>query len=758
MDMGLDRREPGRGDGSPPQPHRPSREGMDLNGFFRLLWRRKGLIVATISICVAAAASFAFLATPRYEAVAQLLFEPAANLVADNIATQNREPQDEAAILSQVGVLQSRELALRVIDKLQLLNVEELNPKVGREIKLAGLLATHLPWLFGGDDRQEQAQAADAKLLWAPPPPLPRTAEETKVVDAFLSRLKVSPIGRSHVVEVTFTSEDPALAARIANVLADTYLVMRFEHKLQYARQASDWLASHAQQIRSDVEGTERTLETYRRTHNLLQGDRMTLLTQQLTDLNKELMTASHDRAVAEAELVQARQVARTGDIETLSQVLDSLLIQKLREEEIGLERSEAEFNERYGPLHPQFLELRAAKQRFQEKTKNEVSKIIRGLEDRVQVARLRERDLDRNLGALKEQAAEANTASVHLRTLERDVEASRLLLEKFMTSFIEISAQQDAQAQVPQASVISKAAVPQEPSFPSKMLAIFLGLVGGTVLSVPLAFAADAFGSGYRSAQDIEDDTGVPVLAHVPKVQIKRSDGALASYVVSKPDSVFTESIRLLCGRLLSTLSFGAHRSVLFVSSEAGEGKTTVTLAVARSLAKTGRAVIVIDADFRCGKVAEMLKLRHEMGLAELIAGAAGLEDVVQQDPQSTVKIISSGAFASESADDLGREAFSSLLLDLRSHYDLVLIDAPPFLALSSASLLAGKADATVVVAAWSATDRDVIAYTVEQIQRSAPRVAGIVLNKVDLRKNNRYDYGDARMFNSAGRKYYVS
>lgn len=159
MDMSLDRREPGHGDGWPP---RHGADGMDINGFLRLLRRRKGLILALILVCVAAAASFALLVTPKYRAVTQLLFEPQASLAADNMAAQNRDPQDEAAVLSQVGVLKSRELAQRVIDKLHLQDVEELNPKADRVDKFAGLLATYLPWLFGGDDRHEQARALTA--------------------------------------------------------------------------------------------------------------------------------------------------------------------------------------------------------------------------------------------------------------------------------------------------------------------------------------------------------------------------------------------------------------------------------------------------------------------------------------------------------------------------------------------------------------------------------------------------------------------
>lgn len=723
------------------------RDGIDLNGFLRLLWRRKVLILLTVMSCVAIAASIAFLVTPKYEGRAQLLFEDNGDLVVDRTAAQDRQRQDEQTVLSQAQVLMSRGLAQRVVEQLQLQSVEELSPKAGGG--LLAMVTRLLPWTQGNEDK------AGGKPLG----PLPGSgASQKDVVNAFLRRLKVSPVGRSRVVEIVFTAKDPALAAEAANALAETYLLTRFEHRLHQAQQASDWLATHAQKIKADVEQTERTLEDYRKANDLLQGDRMTLLTQELTDLNKELTDASTALAIAEAELTQARYAARAGDISALSQVLDSGLIQKLREEEVRLGRVEAEMGERYGSLYPQMVEFKAAKQEFQEKTRNEVNKVLRSLEGRVEVARFRKEDLSRALTAVKEQVGEANAKSVRLRTLEKDAEASRLLLEKFMTSFMEMNAQQDVQAQVPQASIISRAEVPDQPSFPNKPLMLLMGLIGGTILGIPLAFAADTMTSGYRSAGDIEADTGLPVLAHVPDVSrsVKRSD--LVSYVTTKRDSVFAEAIRMLGTRLLVSSWCRPNQTVVVVSSRAGEGKTTVSLCLARVLANAGRKVLIIDADFRCGKIARVLRLNEEPGLAELLAGAATLDEVLQHHGDPAVDVIGSGAYASDSADDLAGEGLADVLQELRSRYDLVLIDAPPFLALASPSVLASQADVAVVVAAWSATPREALKYTVTQLRGLSPCIAGVVLNKIDLKKNGQYDYGDSAIFTTQSHKYYVA
>lgn len=743
----------------PPSQH--ERDGIDLHGFLRLLWRRKALILVTIASCTGLAGGFAFLVTPKYQAKTQLLFEDEGNFVVDRNTAQDRQRQDEQGVLSQVQVLQSRGLAQKVVEELHLQGVKEFDPGAANAsifALLTGLLPSSHRDEAGQADPEDAAQSQQGQQGSAPPAPDEDVSRRTQLTNGFLSRLKVNPVGRSSVVEITFSAEDPALAATAANALAETYMSTGFTHRLQQAQQASEWLATHAQKIKADVEKTERTLEDYRKANDLLQGDRMMLLTQEVTDLNKGLTDASTALALADAELAQAKLAAKTGDVAALSQVLESGLIQKLREEEVGLERVEAEMGERYGPLYPQMMEFRAAKQEFQEKTKNEVNKVLRSLEGRVEVARLRKDEMSRALNALKEQVGEANSASVRLRTLEKDAEASRLLLEKFMTSFMEMNAQQDVQAQVPQASIISRAAVPSTPSFPNKPLMLLMGLIGGTILSVPLAFAADGMNSGYRSAREVEFDTGLPVLAHVPDVSRSVKSPDLVLYVSKKPDSVFTEAIRLLCTRLLLSSWCRPHQTFVIVSSQAAEGKTTITLCLARVLANSGRRVLVIDADFRCGKVATALGLDREPGLAELIAGAASLEDVIQHHGQPAVDVITSGAYASDSADDLAREGLAEVLQELRSRYDMVLIDAPPFLALASPSVLASQADVAVVVAAWSATPREALKYTVEQIRNLSPCIAGVVLNKINLKKNGEYDYGDATIFGTKSNKYYVS
>ena len=194
-----------------------------------------------------------------------------------------------------------------------------------------------------------------------------RELRQQLIVRRFVDRVDALLVGRSRVVDLQFTSEDPVLAARIANSIAEQYMVARLEAKMQNARIASEWLASHAQLLRGDAEKAERAVEDYRREHNLLQGERVTLTAEQISDLNVKLIQSSIERTSAEANLQQARRVVdKTNDAATLAQVLQSDLIQRLRAEEVALERREAEMTQNYGPSHPMMVQLKAERQKSQ--------------------------------------------------------------------------------------------------------------------------------------------------------------------------------------------------------------------------------------------------------------------------------------------------------------------------------------------------------------------------------------------------------
>lgn len=694
-------------------------EALDLKEFLSILSRRRWVVLGTLVIITALAALFAFICTPRYTANLQLVFDAKEQSVTDFGAAMSGQPQDEAALLSEIEVMKSRALAGRVIDKLGLLNDPEFNASLAPPS-----IFTNFAKFLGSDTAKP---------------------ERDRVIDAVIECTQVSQSGRSRAVEIDFTSTDPVKAAVIANTLGDLFLVERLEGKFKNAQRASKWLAEHVQELREQVEVTQTKAENYRREHNLLQGERVTLLAEQISSLNAQLSDIRRARTEAEANLAQAQRLLSSPDkLDTAAQVLESNLIQRLQEEQSTLARREAAMAQDIGPRHPQRIQLREEREKLLADINKEVRKVIASLNNKVDVARRQEASLVDELKRSKAQMGEANEATVRLQTLEQDAEANRLMLEKFMSAFMESSAQQDVSAQLPDARIISPAAVPDKPSFPQKLLTIAGGFVFSVLAALLLAFSLEWLDFGFRSAEQLEGEIGLPVMARVPTITGRKGRNP-AQYISEWPNSAFGESIRSLFTRLLLATLHSPPQVVLITSAEPSEGKTSISLSLARMQAKAGHKVVLVDADFSKATVAKTLKVEALPGLLEVMNGAASVEEATRKDKATGLDVIVSGGYHSQKLHALTTSRIDGVLDDLRTRYHFIIIDSEPVLVNSNAQILAAVADETILVVRWGRTRRAVAAFAARQLRGTARHLGGAILSRVNVIKQARYNYGDS-------------
>lgn len=741
---------------------------IDLRETLRILGRRKWVIVATAVVLTALTAGALFLITPRYTASVEIAFDPKPTSMIDFSAAFTGAPQDEAALLSELEIIGSRRLAKRVIDKLDLYRDPEFNStlreKSGVKVFLAGLAKKWLPeqppewlpeWVVGGGD----GLASSSRYASGSAEDQLASLERKRVVDAFLREVKTAQQGRSRVVEVSFTSQDPFAATVIANTLADLYLVERLEGRLENVHRASNWLAERVIELRDTAEKSEHEVEEYRNTHGLLKGDRdTTLLVQQVSDLSTQLTEAKITLTEAEARLAQIRQLVSTrrGAV-AAADVLDSPLIQKFREEEAILERKEAELKREFGPKHPLILNVKAEKWRFRQNIEAEVRKIVMSLENDVEVGRLREAAVRRDLEKMTERLAEANQAEVGLFSLEREAEARRLMLEKFQTSFMETNAQEDIESQIPDARIITSAALPEKPSFPNTKLVIAAGFAGSVLIGVLLAFAIERLDPGFRSGEQVERQLGVPVISLVPLLGRMQLGGETPeTYALKKPGSAFGEAIRSLHTTMMLASSQQELRTVVVSSSEPDEGKTTVAISLAQLQARLGRRVLLVDTDFRLPSVAKRLGLHKAPGLMEFMAGNVSHAGVVQRHLESGADVIVSGEYTEAGFDFIASEKMEDLIKRWRQSYDLVVMDTAPLHVVSESRILSRYADGTVLVVRWGKTRREAVNYSRNMIADAGGRLFGVALSMVDTKRNADYGFGDSGFYYGKAQKYY--
>lgn len=713
----------------------------NLSESFRILRRRLPVILATMAVVLALVVAFMFLATPQYTASSQIVFDSRVSPTnADVRPMLTGQPPDEAFILSEVDVIRSRSLAGRVIDKLDLEQNPDFNAALRPDLPAIAFLKRHVPVRWWPFDTQ---------------PASPEMQRE-RLVDEFQRSIAVERNMRSRTVNVSFTARQPRLATDVVNTLTDLYLVARMEDRLENAKRASAWLTEQIQKLREQAQQSEQAVENYRASHNLLETSKETLISKQIGELNSRLTDAGIERRSAEANLMQVRRLLNgSGSIDATPQVLQSELIRKYREDELALERREAQMNEEYGDRHPQLIQLRAEKQRLDDKMRIEIKRIALSLENQAQMARDRENALQGNLQNVKSSLTQANAASIGLRTLERQADASKVLLERMMGALLQTSAEENAKSQTPDARVISSAPIPEKASFPPKMLLLLSGLLVSTGVGVLLAFVVEHLDGGFRSSEQVEGACGLPVLAQVPLVRAGK--GEAAAYALDNPRSAYAAAIHAVYTRLLLMSSQRPPKVLLFTSSEPGEGKSTISLSLARQQALSGRRVVFVEADLHRPCIARIAAVDHAPGLVDVLAGTAGIKDVIQPDSRSAADLIVAGGPQEAHSGKPALGAIGLILDALRDEYDVIILDAPPVLGLADANVFAAAADATLMVVQWGRTRRQVFTYGVGEITKFGGRVDAVILSQVDTRKQAYYGYGDSHAYSGKAAKAYV-
>ena len=451
--------------------------------------------------------------------------------------------------------------------------------------------------------------------------------------------------------------------------------------------------------------------------------------------LNKQLTLASAARFEAEGRLRQVTLVSQAGGFESAPEVLQSELVRRLREQEALLAREAAEIPTEYGPKHPRMVNIEAARKDLQAKIATEVSKIVKGLGNEVAVARARETALQSSVDSLKHQIATDNEASVRLRALEREAAAQRTLLETFLGRFNETSMQRDTDIQPPEAHVASLALVPAKPAYPEKSQILLLSLVASVLLGI--AFVLSLLHRGFWTSEDVESETGVPVLGFIPKLSRMAAFRTPAErYFARRPLSAFSEAIRSISTAVRLAGKGELPNKVLITSALPKEGKTVIAVSLARSQVLAGYKVIVVSADVRWPKVERAFNVPNSPGLCEYLEGKVSVDEIIKKDEATGVHVVPAGRRHSmDIAELFDTDLMDGLLADLGRRYDSVLIDSPPVMAVSEARVLANKVDMALVVVRWATTRKATVRQALRKMAQSTSSI-GVVLSMVGVTK----------------------
>jgi capsular exopolysaccharide synthesis family protein len=586
--------------------------------------------------------------------------------------------------------------------------------------------------------------------------------QTTATINQFLNNLRIDNSGQSYGITVSFVSEDPKKAAQITNAIIDQYLVSQLEAKYDAMRRANGWLSERVEDLRKQVEESDRAVQAYREKADLVQARGQTISAQQLSELNTQLVVARTDLAAAEARLRGMRDLVRSGKISSAPEVLQSGYIQTLKQQEATLARQLAELTTRYGERHPQIITIKAQLRDVRGKIEGEVQQVVNSLESEVSVLRTRVASMEQNLQSAKASADQLERGEVKLADLQREADANRAIYQDFLARFKETSNQ--VQIQQADARIVSRAREPVAPTYPRSVLVLLAAVVGGTLIGLVAVILAEQFDTRLRTTDQVEQISGENVIGVVPEVR-KGLKGTLPhEFLVQQPESAYSESLRSILASLQVYNQTSTSPVFLVTSALPEDGKTTLVLSLGIAAALSGRRAVVVDADLRRHSLSTLAGISPDAGLTEYLKSSVPLSEIVYEHT-SGVNIVPirtprkagpEWSFAEKKL--LSSDRMRNLLDVLSRQFDLVIIDSPPVNVLADASMLASAAKATLFVVRWGRSTGESLQTAVQQLRRAGATLAGVVLARVDLRRHRGYGYRDQAYYYGLAQKYYRS
>ena len=684
----------------------------------RAMGRRKLVIIVFTLLALCAGLGIVKVLKPTYSTEAQILIE---NLASPFDRTQSPEeqrpdPVDDRVIKSQISVLKSQDVARRVITSLNLQERPEFDSLKTKSLgKIKQLL---LRFGFGEDPRLQ--------------------TPEQRALDRLTGGLTVYQIPESNVVAVKYSSSDPKTAAEVANTLVKIYVASTAETNSQPTTRARDWIAGQIEDLRKKVASSDASIEEFRSQAGLLQGENSTLGTQELSELNTQISVAEGVRTEAEQRAKSIKNILATkGTVVGSTDVLNSTIVQSLREQQVTSARRVAELSATYLPGHPKMIAAQNDLRNIDRQIRSEALKLVDSLDQQAKIAAAREQALRARLEEMKGRESTANLASVKLKALERESAADKALLESLLLRYADASARQDLSTQPGMARIIQQAAVPTSPSFPKSGPLVMLITLAGLALSLGLSFLVEIMAAANRLAMPLAIAAGPPVDLRKPVVFAPRPVTAALEAKSQKqiPDqsspvadaipafATFPSALspqgnlellkdvdrqdrkglhaasRQVADWALKLQRMSALRRLAITSLGGGAADSSLaTVAIARAIAAKGARIVVIDLAPEASSIDTLFGLASGPGFVDLLAGTTDFTKVIARDPLSNAHLLRFGVERNEATMSLMDQRTDAVLSALGNIYDVVLIHAGE--ASSRTTLLIVKCQAALLLA----------------------------------------------------------
>ncbi len=682
---------------------------------WQTLKRFKWVAVGVIGSALIIGILVTLLMNPQYTATARVEISREQKNVTNVRGVDQTDARDDLEFYqTQYSLLEARTLAERVARELRLASRDDFFAAHGVDPD--------------GSDVFSESRGGQAG----------RRAKEKLAVDLLLDHVAITPIQRSSLVDVGYSSGSPDLSATIVNSWVRQFVQSSIDRRYNSTADARAFLEQRLADLRQKVEDSERRAVTFAERNNIVTidqppnragGGSRTLAAANLEGLSDALVKAT-------AERIEAGSRARVRG--TPTEALSNSAINNLREKRAELVSQRAKLLAQFEPTYPAVKALSEEIASLDTQIRGEENRVASVRTGTYEEAIARENRLRSAVAQAKAQLAEQQRDSIQYNIYQREADTNRQLYDALLQRYKEIGV---AGVDASNIAVIDPAQVPTRPSSPKLLLNLVLALGAGIFLAAVTIFVLDQIDERLRDPSRVADALGIPFVGSVVAV-----DGEPAEVLADVKSDLF-ESYLTVRSSLALASDHGFPRSLMLTSTRSGEGKTTSALGLSVVLGRVGKSVALIDADMRSPSIDEILALTNKRGLSNYLAGDDHWREVIQPTGFKGVSAITAGPHPPSAAELLSGDRLPHLLKHLLSEFDHVVIDAPPMLGLSDAPMIARVVDGCLFVVEANGVPVRGIRSAVTRLQTANAPIVGALLTKLDARQASYgygYEYGD--------------
>lgn len=699
---------------APPELH----DEIDLRDYLDVIVRRRRLIGSVVLAVFATALIVTLAMTPVFKATGRLEFNlqpPRVTKFEDMVVPQT---QTREFMNTQSRLLASESLAMRVIEALDLAGNPEFNDDLGNGA--SGFLGS-----IGGALRGLLAEGPVS-----PDDPGREAATEQRLLKKFSDNLEVKAERDATILNLAFSSPDPALARDVVNTLIRSFITWQMDKKVGAAGLANEQLQRQIELARVRLEKSEKELNTFAQKAGIVSLDsRMNLVYRQLEEINSALAAAQAQRLTREALYAQASE----SGVSSMPMVIDNELIQRLRQQHVELVSRYEDMLVVFKPGYPEARRLKAKLDDVAGRVSAEEERILQGIRNDYQAAAKNEEALRKQSELAKSRALELNDRATQYQILAREVETNKDIHQSLLQRVKEIDA--TVGADISNVQIVDHARIPVEPDFPRVRLTLILAIVLGLLLGVVAALLLEFLDNTVKSMDEISDRFGISILGVLPEVE-EAQRKKLDHLVALEPRSGFSEAIRTTRVSIqLSSAAEGGTRSLLVTSTCEGEGKSTIAVNMAQAFAAAGDRVLIIDSDLRRPRLHRVFPTvgPRAAGLSELLTGSKGIDEVVRSTEHPNLFFLPAGLIPPNPAELLASRRMRACLEQFATAYDRIIVDGPPSVGFADVLVLGSLVSGVILVTTLGRTHRHALRLFKRSMSGINARLLGTVVNRLD-------------------------